>query len=96
MRKTDVCARWGGEEFLIVLVEASAEGACAFLERQRGAVEASPLPLTDGCRLSLTVSVGIAMYAPTDARFEDLIAAADSALYRAKRAGRNRVELCKR
>jgi two-component system, cell cycle response regulator len=96
VRKTDVCARWGGEEFLIVLVEASAEGACAFLERQRGAVEASPLPLTDGCRLSLTVSVGIAMYAPTDARFEDLIAAADSALYRAKRAGRNRVELCKR
>jgi diguanylate cyclase (GGDEF)-like protein len=95
VRKTDVCARWGGEEFLIGLVQPHAEGVCEFAERQRTAVAASPLQLPGGRRLALTVSLGVALYVPADA-VDDLVDAADRALYRAKRAGRNRVALSAR
>jgi diguanylate cyclase (GGDEF)-like protein len=92
VRKTDVCARWGGEEFVIGLVQPEVDGVCEFAERQRAAVEAAPLELPDGRRLALTVSFGVAMYTPADNKVADLVDAADRALYRAKRAGRNRVE----
>jgi diguanylate cyclase (GGDEF)-like protein len=96
VRKTDVCARWGGEEFLIALAQVPLEGALALAERQRAAVEATPFVLSEGRLLELTVSIGVATATPADAIPEDLVAAADRALYEAKGAGRNRVTVSRR
>jgi len=96
VRKTDVCARWGGEEFLIALAQVPLEGALALAERQRAAVEATPLVLSDGRLLELTISIGVATAATADASPEELVAAADRALYEAKGAGRNRVAVTRR
>jgi diguanylate cyclase (GGDEF)-like protein len=93
-RTTDACARWGGEEFLMGLVHVPAEGALTLAERQRASVAAAPLPLPGGA-LELTISIGIATFVAGDTP-ESLVAAADRALYQAKRAGRNRVEVCQR
>ena len=96
VRKTDVCARWGGEEFLIALAQVPLEGAIALAERQRQAVEATPLELPDGRRLELTLSIGVAAAVPADATSESLVEAADRALYEAKGAGRNQVVVARR
>jgi two-component system, cell cycle response regulator len=95
MRGTDACARWGGEEFLMGLVQVPAEGALTLAERQRAAVAAEPLVLPGGA-IELTISIGVASLVASDPGPETLVAAADHALYRAKRAGRNRVELSMR
>jgi two-component system cell cycle response regulator len=95
-RKTDLCARWGGEEFLMGLAQVPLDGALALAERQRAAVEASPLVLPSGARVALTISIGVAGVLPSDACHDDLVAAADRALYEAKDRGRNRVALAKR
>jgi diguanylate cyclase (GGDEF)-like protein len=96
LRKTDVAARWGGEEFLIALAQVPLEGALALAERQRAAIEATPLQLPDGRSLELTISIGVATAIAADASPGDLVAAADRALYEAKDAGRNRVTVSKR
>jgi diguanylate cyclase (GGDEF)-like protein len=96
VRKTDVCARWGGEEFLVALAQVPLEGALALAERQRAAIEATPLVLPGGGLLELTISIGVATAVPADASPEDLVAAADRALYEAKGGGRNRVAIAKR
>jgi diguanylate cyclase (GGDEF)-like protein len=95
-RMTDVCARWGGEEFLMALAQVPLEGAIALAERQRAAIEAAPLELPDGQRIELTISIGVAAALPTHATAADLLAAADRALYEAKGAGRNRVAVARR
>lgn len=96
VRKTDVAARWGGEEFLVALAQVPMEGASAFAERQRAALEAAPLSLPDGRVIELTISIGVAALASADESPEDLVAAADRALYDAKAAGRNRVWVSRR
>lgn len=96
VRKTDVAARWGGEEFLVALAQVPIEGAAAFAERQRAALEATPLTLPDGRVIELTISIGVAALTPADQSPEDLVAAADRALYEAKDAGRNRVSVTRR
>jgi diguanylate cyclase (GGDEF)-like protein len=96
VRKTDVCARWGGEEFLIALAQVPLEGALALAERQRAAIEASPLTLADGRHVEVTISIGVAGAVHSDRSPDDLVAAADRALYEAKAAGRNRVRASKR
>jgi diguanylate cyclase (GGDEF)-like protein/PAS domain S-box-containing protein len=85
LRSTDLLARWGGEEFAILLQDTSAQGGTVFAERLRQQVAETRL---NG--LALTISMGIAEYRRSDSP-EALLARADSALYRAKRAGRNRV-----
>jgi len=88
-RAHDVAARYGGEEFAVLLPETDAEGARAFGEKVCQSVEALGLSHADG--EPLTVSVGVAVLAGPADRAEALVERADTELYRAKQAGRNRV-----
>ena len=92
VRGYDSVGRYGGEEFLIVLPGCGRDQIDQGAERVRGAVDDGPL-LVDGLTISVTVSIGAAV--ATGATISDLeiLAAADAALYRAKRAGRNRTVL---
>jgi len=90
-RASDVVCRYGGEEFAIILPETDEDGAVEFAERLSERISGS-LFNTDAGELSITVSMGIAVADSGDyAVAEQLLAAADSALYRAKNAGRNQV-----
>ena len=92
VRAVDVVARYGGEEFVIVLPETSPFGATTFAERIRELIDAHPFTQVRGQPLHLTTSIGVASYpTPGIESLEDLFAAADQALYRAKAEGRNRV-----
>jgi len=82
IRKSDLAARFGGEEFLIILPESDMTGASLAVERIRQDIEDS---------LEITISAGIALYKKGSSD-EELIRTADSALYLAKENGRNRVE----
>jgi len=93
IRATDVAARYGGEEVLVVLPQNDAEGAGILAERWRAAVENNAFVAPDGRLISVTLSVGVAAYDAACETPEDLVAAADRALYAAKQAGRNRVSL---
>lgn len=88
IRGVDVAGRFGGEEFLVLLRDASRERAMQVAERLRSAVEASGLAYADG--KPVTISVGVAYARPVDGT-SDVVERADRALYRAKNAGRNRV-----
>ncbi|HWZ96136.1 MAG TPA: diguanylate cyclase [Candidatus Dormibacteraeota bacterium] len=92
-RKSDICGRIGGEEFLIVLTHTSEENAKLVIDRVRAAFEATQFNF-DGNSLKVTASFGLAGFAGTRAPdFSRLVAQADAALYLAKRQGRNRLEL---
>ena len=90
LRATDVPARYGGDEFIVLLPETPAKGAFDVAERIRKSISATPLVL-DGRTIPCTVSIGVACF-PEDGRSLDTLAArADRALYQAKKDGRNRV-----
>ena len=90
LRAADVVARYGGEEFMVVMSGAATEEALLVAERLRNAIAAVPVEAT-GQALHVTASVGVAAGEP-GASFDAVVGAADAALYRAKHAGRNRVE----
>ncbi|MEO8303305.1 MAG: GGDEF domain-containing protein [Betaproteobacteria bacterium] len=92
IRAIDVPGRIGGEEFAIVLPGVSAAEARILAERLRRAVANTPA-VQDGKPIALTVSIGIAAIDGADADADATLRRADEALYRAKRNGRNRVEL---
>ena len=92
LREGDHLGRTGGEEFVAVLPGAPASAACQLAERLRATVETTSFTDIDPS-LVVTVSVGIAAWAATDADFHATCRRADDSLYRAKAAGRNRVEL---
>jgi two-component system cell cycle response regulator len=87
----DFVARYGGEEFVVVLPETPGEGAKVVAEKIRSAVREHPF-VGEGPHLGVTVSVGVAAFPLDGLTAEDLIRASDQAMYRAKRAGRDRVE----
>lgn len=95
IRTNDIVARYGGEEFLVLLPETDDAGAEGFAERIRQTVEAAPFARDAMVEpLRMTCSVGVALFpAARVETAEDLLARADSALYRAKADGRNRVRL---
>ena len=91
VRSFDLVAKYGGDEFTAILPQTDREGARVVAERMRVAVEKHAFPLVGPG--VITVSLGIGVF-PTDGNdVASLIQAADRALYTAKRAGRNRVEL---
>ena len=89
-RNADLAARYGGEEFALLAPETDLLGATKLADRLRGDLEAATIELPDGGELSVTASFGVAVKG-TFERPEQLIAAADEALYEAKRTGKNRV-----
>jgi diguanylate cyclase (GGDEF)-like protein len=92
LRASDAIGRYGGEEFLIVLSECDTAGALQVAERLRCSVACGPVNSVAG-PLPITVSLGVAAVGKGEsANLDKLMLAADKALYRAKRAGRNRVE----
>lgn len=90
VRQSDLVARFGGEEFAILLPCTPVEGAFLLAERLRCAVRDSGIQ-HDGTVLHVTVSIGVSTLAPNADRPDTLIKAADIALYRAKSDGRDRV-----
>ncbi|MDD5305961.1 MAG: GGDEF domain-containing protein [Deltaproteobacteria bacterium] len=93
IRPTDLGARYGGEEFVIVLPETPLAGARIAAERLRLAICATAIESHDGRALPpVSVSIGVAELSPEE-KEDGLVARADAALYRAKRSGRNRVEV---
>jgi len=91
-RSVDLLARYGGEEFAIILPETEAERALVQAERVRSSVAGHTLSGLEGeAAKGVTVSIGLASLTPRMRRIEDLVQAADQALYRAKSGGRNRI-----
>lgn len=91
LRRIDLFARLGGEEFGILLPRTDRAGALLFAESFRRQVADSPAPAAHGS-IAVTVSIGVAELDPGDPDPAAVLARADAALYRAKEAGRNRVE----
>jgi diguanylate cyclase (GGDEF)-like protein len=91
IRSTDLAARYGGDEFVLVLVRTGIEGARGVAEKVRGSVEAMGRRLGYAEGL-VTVSIGVAEFVPgRGPETADVLVAADRALYRAKAAGRNQI-----
>jgi diguanylate cyclase (GGDEF)-like protein len=92
-RDVDLAARYGGEEMAVILPQTDLAGAEQGAERMRSAIQAMQIPRLDGDGLlPITASFGVASFPSQGTDKTSLIAAADAALYRAKRGGRNRVE----
>jgi diguanylate cyclase (GGDEF)-like protein len=91
VREIDTAARWGGEEFALVLPGTDLAGGAQLAERIRTTLEKRQIALEDHSVISVTASFGVASLPERATGREQLVAAADEALYAAKRAGRNRV-----
>ena len=92
MRESDLPCRWGGEEFVVLLPRTSPDVARHAAERIRSHFEANPVRWEDRS-LRVTASFGVAAFDTRDLSLSNMVARADVALYRAKRNGRNRVEV---
>jgi diguanylate cyclase (GGDEF)-like protein len=90
VRDVDVSGRIGGEEFAILLPETDTAGAARVAERMRRSLNEVAIPLSDGAAIHVAASFGVAELAE-DQSGDDLLRAADAALYRAKDEGKNRV-----
>jgi diguanylate cyclase (GGDEF)-like protein len=90
LRPNDIVARYGGEEFIILLPETDAAGAASLAERVGCKVRETPVNIAQDIQPVVTVSIGIAVYPLDTNSVEELIQAADKALYAAKDSGRNR------
>ena len=92
IREQDIAARYGGEEFVVALPGQTASLATEVAERIRHRIESAIIPLAPGLTGHITVSIGVAAAPEDGSERVMLLRAADEALYRAKLAGRNRVE----
>jgi len=90
VRASDILARWGGEEFVLLMADTSAEEGARLLARVLAVVAALPIALPSGALVRLTVSIGAARLHPLESA-EAVLHRADAALYEAKRQGRDRV-----
>lgn len=90
LRSTDLSARFGGEEFIILMPATPSPNAMLTMERLRQKMETTPITLGDGRTIKCTVSIGVAAW-HRGMRLDELTSFADHALYQAKQQGRNRV-----
>lgn len=95
-RETDMAARFGGDEFAVVLPETNSEGAVAVGDRVRERVAAHAFLASEGLDIHLTASVGVATLPDVAATAEQLVKAADMAMYRVKDRGKNGILLATR
>lgn len=93
IRETDITARIGGEEFCIIIPKSSSKYTVELAERIRTAVEKHDFFISESKKINITVSVGCAIYPDTVGDIYKIKELADKNLYKAKRAGRNRVVL---
>ncbi len=92
VRETDIAARFGGDEFALVLPETDAPGALLVAERVRDRVRAHRFLAGDGLSVQLTASIGIATLPDAAASAEELLRVADAAMYRVKASGKNGIQ----
>ena len=90
LRNTDICGRYGGEEFLVILPNSGISGAAALAERIRVCIEAMPVKHHDVV-IDVTISLGVAQFTKDITNYEQLVHCADVALYASKQSGRNAV-----
>lgn len=91
VRESDICARFGGEEFVVLLNNSNIDNSSTIAEKIRATLESTPCH-ADGITLNMTISAGVASIdGAGDNNINDAIDKADKALYEAKNAGRNRV-----
>jgi diguanylate cyclase (GGDEF)-like protein len=91
LRDIDLVARSGGEEFAVLLPQTPLARGLEVAERLRLAMAAVAVPVAAGGKITVTASLGVAEFTPTDASIDQVMARADRALYRAKAEGRNRI-----
>jgi diguanylate cyclase (GGDEF)-like protein len=89
----DLCSRLGGDEFIVRLGGASADGALAYCRRVRRYLEEHPLALADGTRVPISISLGLASFPAHGRNLSEVTAHADQALYESKRQGRGSAHL---
>lgn len=92
-RKVDLAARYGGDEFVILLPDTAADEALLLADRLHQAISREPLTLSDNRQVHFTVSIGVATYPTHAASTDELMRHADEALYWIKSHGRNRIRL---
>lgn len=93
VRSVDLVARFGGEEFVVVMPETSLAGAAIVAERLRAAIAEEAFSLASGTPVPVTISIGVAAAMDGDTGVDGLLKRADDALYAAKNGGRDRVSL---
>lgn len=91
MRRDDVLARFGGEEFVALLPETSIDDAMMIAGRLRQKIESTTVCISNTIKLNFTISIGVSQLDPDEVDLHLLIKEADVALYRAKQNGRNQV-----
>ena len=91
IRQIDIAARYGGDEFAIILPNTSLEDAVVVAGRMVEMVKSTPM-VWEGQQVGLSISVGVGQYSP-DSSISDITKAADQALYAAKQAGKGRVKV---
>jgi len=94
-RETDVVARFGGDEFALILPDTGGEGATAVAERVRERLAGHGFLAAEGLDLRLTASVGVATLPDVAASSEELLRAADMAMYRVKASGKNGIRVAR-
>jgi diguanylate cyclase (GGDEF)-like protein len=87
LRSYDVCARWGGDEFILLIAECDLSTLSSVAAKIAGVIAREPIRLEDGSEIAMTVSIGASIVSPEQS-LESAAAQADAALYAAKQAGR--------
>ena len=90
LRSSDICFRYGGDEFVILLPETGLDDGFTVVERLRQAFDCNQLTFPDGRSVHSTVSIGLTQYTADSISLEQLLRASDKALYDAKNTGRNK------